>query len=232
MKSKICFVLLFLFIVNSSNAQQIKFDKYNLELVNTNYELLTIDGSRVLKLERDLIASPFDEKNIESSVDGPTFAKIIDMEMTNGVIEVKVLSKIMEKSPFAAARGFIGIGFRVDKQNHFDCIYLRPDNGRSEDQLRRNHTIQYFSYPGYNFNRLRREANGVYETYADIGLNEWINVRIEIQDKKVRLFLNNQKTPSFIVNEMFGETKSGNISLWVEVGTVGYFKDLKITKWD
>jgi hypothetical protein len=49
---------------------------------------------------------------------------------------------------------------------------------------------------------------------------------------KARLFLNNQKTPSFIVNEMFGETKSGNISLWVEVGTVGYFKDLKITKWD
>lgn len=232
MKSKIYFPLLFLFIINSSNAQQIKFDKYNLELVNTKYELLTIDGNRVLKLERDLIASPFDEKNIESSVDGPTFAKITDMEMTNGVIEVKVLSKIMEKSPFATARGFIGIGFRIDKQNHFDCIYLRPDNGRSEDQLRRNHTIQYFSYPGYNFNRLRREANGVYETYADIGLNEWINVRIEVQDKKARLFLNNQKTPSFIVNEMFGETKSGNIALWVEVGTVGYFKDLKITKWD
>jgi hypothetical protein len=42
--------------------------------------------------------------------------------------------------------------------------------------------------------------------------------------------LNNQKEPVLIVNEMLSNVKSGGIGLWVEVGTEGYFKDLKITK--
>lgn len=221
--------LLFLLTTKNSFAQNLKWNNYNLELVNTKSEILNIEGSSVLKLERDLLKSPFDINNIESTVDGPTFAKIIDIEMINGVIELKVLSKIIENSPFPNARGFVGVGFRVDEKNHFDAIYLRPSNGRVDDQLRRNHTVQYFSYPGYTFSRLRREANGVYETYADIGLDEWIDVKIEIQDKKAKLHLNNQQTPNFIVNDLFGTSKSGKVALWVEIGTIAFFKDLKIT---
>jgi len=210
-------------------AQQVKWQKHSFEMVNTKHELVDINGSNVLKLERDLISLPFDEKNIESTVDQPTFAKLIGTDIKNGIIQVKVMSKIMENSPFKDARGFIGIGFRIDSNNHFECIYLRPDNGRSEDQLRRNHTVQYFAYPGYTFSKLRKEANGIYETYADIGLNEWIDLKIEFQEKKATLYINNQQYPSFIVNKMLGNTISGSIGLWVEVGTVGYFKDLKIT---
>jgi hypothetical protein len=210
-------------------AQQVKWQKHSFEMVNTKHEIVDINGSNVLKLERDLISLPFDEKNIESTVDQPTFAKLIGTDFKNGIIQVKVMSKIMENSPFKDARGFIGIGFRIDSNNHFECIYLRPDNGRSEDQLRRNHTVQYFAYPGYTFSKLRKEANGIYETYADIGLNEWIDLKIEFQEKKATLYINNQQYPSFIVNKMLGNTISGSIGLWVEVGTVGYFKDLKIT---
>jgi hypothetical protein len=123
------------------------------------------------------------------------------------------------------------VAYRVDQENkNFDAIYLRPSNGRADDQLRRNHTIQYFSYPGNSFGRLRKEANGLYETYADIGLNEWIDVRIEFQDEKAVLYINNQKSPSFIVTKMLGTSKTGSIALWVEIGTIGYFKDLKVTK--
>lgn len=211
-----------------ANAQKIKFKNQTFELHNVKGEIVKIEGEDILKLERDLMSAPYD-KNNEASVDGPTFAKLTDIEMMNGVIEVKVLSKIIENSPFPDARGFIGVGFRVDEKDHFDAIYLRPSNGRADDQLRRNHTIQYFSYPGYTFSRLRREANGIYETYADIGLNEWIDVKVEIQDKKAKLYVNNQQTPSFIVNNMFGSLKTGNVALWVEIGTIGYFKDLKIT---
>jgi hypothetical protein len=210
-------------------AQQVKWQKHSFEMVNTKHELVDINGSNVLKLERDLISLPFDEKNIESTVDQPTFAKLIGADIQNGIIQVKVMSEIMENSSFKDARGFIGIGFRIDSNNHFECIYLRPANGRSEDQLRRNHTVQYFAYPGYTFSKLRKEANGIYETYADIGLNEWIDLKIEFQEKKATLYINNQQYPSFIVNKILGNTISGSIGLWVEVGTVGYFKDLKIT---
>nr|WP_315231423.1 hypothetical protein [uncultured Flavobacterium sp.] len=212
-------------------AQKFTWDKHEFEAVNTKAEILNMDGVQVLKVERDLIAFPFDEKNIDTSTDGPTYVKLTNVAMENGTIEVKMLSRIMENSPFPAARGFIGVAYRVDQENkNFDAIYLRPSNGRADDQLRRNHTIQYFSYPENTFGRLRKEANGLYETYADIGLNEWIDVRIEFQDEKAVLYINNQKSPSFIVTKMLGTSKTGSIALWVEIGTVGYFKDLKVTK--
>ncbi|MES2805625.1 MAG: hypothetical protein V4652_08680 [Bacteroidota bacterium] len=212
-------------------AQKFTWDKHEFEAVNTKAEIVNMDGVQVLKMERDLIAFPFDEKNIDTSTDGPTYVKLTNVAMENGTIEVKMLSRIMENSPFPAARGFIGVAYRVDPENkNFDAIYLRPSNGRADDQLRRNHTVQYFSYPENTFSRLRKEANGLYETYADIGLNEWIDVRIEFQDEKAVLYINNQKSPSFIVTKMLGTSKTGSIALWVEIGTIGYFKDLKVTK--
>jgi hypothetical protein len=215
-------------LFNIGYPQKVKWDNKVFELINTKHELVKINGKQVIKLERDLNRLPFDEKNLEATVDQPTFAKLVDTDIKNGIIEVKVMSKIMENSPFKEARGFIGVGFRIDSNNHFEGIYLRPANGRAEDQLRRNHTVQYFAYPGYTFSKLRKEANGVYETYADIGLNEWIDIKIEFLDKKAMLYINNQQYPSFIVNKMLGNTVSGSIGLWVEVGTVGYFKDLKV----
>jgi hypothetical protein len=210
-------------------AQKITWENEEFEAVNTKTEIVEMDGVNVLKVERDLVTSPFDEKNIDTSTDGPTYVKLTNVAIENGTIEVKMLSRIMENSPFPAARGFIGVAYRVDQENkNFDAIYLRPSNGRADDQLRRNHTVQYFSYPGNTFSRLRKEANGLYETYADIGLNEWIDVRIEFQDEKAVLYINNQKSPSFIVNKMLGTSKRGSIALWVEIGTVGYFKDLKV----
>jgi hypothetical protein len=212
-------------------AQKFTWENKEFEAVNTKVAIVNMDGVQVLKVERDLVASPFDEKNIDASTDGPTYVKLTNVAIENGTIEVKMLSRIIENSPFPAARGFIGVAYRVNPENkNFDAIYLRPSNGRADDQLRRNHTVQYFSYPDHKFNRLRKEANGLYETYAEIGLNEWIDVRIEFQDEKAVLYINKQKSPSFIVTKMLGTSKKGSIALWVEIGTIGYFKDLKVTK--
>ncbi len=163
--------------------------------------------------------------------DEPTFARIEGIDFKNGIIEVKVLSRLLKTAP-DYARGFIGVAFRIDAQNSkFEGIYLRPTNGRAEDQYRRNHSIQYFSYPNYKFDKLRKEAEGIYETYADMGLNEWITMRIEVKGRQAKLFLNNQKQPSLIVNDLkLGENVSGAIGLWVDIGTEGFFRDLNIRK--
>ncbi|MEY4012556.1 MAG: hypothetical protein RIT22_1680 [Bacteroidota bacterium] len=230
MKQKIL-LLAMLFTTIGALAQKITWNQMEMEAVNSKAKIIEMDGVPVLQVERDLVASPFDSSNIEASVDGPTYVKIVNLEMENGTIEVKVLSQIMENSPFPAARGFIGLGYRVSSDDKkFEGIYLRPSNGRADDQLRRNHSVQYFSYPGYTFSRLRKEANGVYETYADIGLNEWITMRIELEGEKASLYINNQKSPSFLVQKMLGTSKNGSVALWVEIGTIGYFKDLKVVK--
>jgi len=38
------------------------------------------------------------------------------------------------------------------------------------------------------------------------------------------------KYSTFIVDKMLGKNKKGGIGLYVDIGTIGYFKDLKVTK--
>lgn len=203
-------------------AQTIKLEKNNLEANKVYMSLEKLNGKDVLRVVKDSAVTEADQ---------PTLVRIKGVDFSNGTIEVKVLSRLLKNAP-EFARGFIGIAFHIDEQySKFEGIYLRPTNGRADDQLRRNHSIQYFSYPDYKFDRLRKEAEGVYESYADMGLNEWITMRIEVNEKKAKLFLNENKQPSLIVNDLkLGENISGAIGLWVETGTEGYFADLKVLK--
>jgi hypothetical protein len=212
-------------------GQEIVFQKQRFELNAVKAAVVQLNGEQVLKVERDLNAIPFDEKNLGATVDEPTYVKLKDVNLENGIIEVKMLSRIQDPSPFEAAQGFIGLAFRIAEQDSaYESIYIRPKVGRSENQFGRNHVVQYYAYPDYKFDRLRKESPGVYETYADVGLDEWITFRVELDGGKARLFINNQKYPSFIVEEMKGSTTTGSVALWVDIGTVGYFKDLKVTK--
>jgi len=163
------------------------------------------------------------------AVDEPTFVRIKGVDFTNGTIEVKVLSRLLKNAP-ESARGFIGVAFRINEHNtKYESIYIRPTNGRATDQVRRNHAIQYYSYPDYKFDRLRKEASERYESYADMGLDEWITMRIVVSGQTATLFLNNASQPSLIVNDLkHGPNASGGIGLWVEVGTEGYFRDLRV----
>jgi hypothetical protein len=192
----------------------------NFRPVNTFINIDAIEGKDTIRVTKDPKVTAVDEA---------TFAKLIDSDFKNGIIEVKVLSKLLEDAP-DFARGFIGIAFRIDESNSkFECIYIRPTNGRAEDQLRRIRSIQYFSYPDFKFDRLRKEASGVYESYADMGLNEWITIKIEVKDEKAKLYLDGQKHPGLIVNDLkHGANASGGVGLWVDVGTEGHFSDLSI----
>lgn len=223
--------LLFTLFASIAFGQNVSFNNNEFELKNVTGSVVRLNGEKVFKIERDLKALPFDVKNLVSTVDEPTYAKLKGVEFENGIIEVKVLSRVQKNTPFEASQGFIGIAFRVDKNDTaYESIYLRPKVGRSESQVARNHTVQYYSYPDYKFDRLRKESNGRYETYADIGLDEWIALRFEVKGSEVKLYINGQKHPSFIVSEMKGRTKSGSIALWVDIGTEGYFKNLKVYK--
>lgn len=186
-------------------------------------------GEQVLKVERDLLSLPFDAARLEETVDDRHYLKLRGFEFTDGVFEVKVLSRVQNPSPFPAAQGFIGLYFRAQPDDSaWESIYLRPNAGRSDIQAVRNHTVQYFAYPGFKFATLRKEAGGLYETWADVGLDEWITMRIRVDGEKAELYLNDARYPSFIVNRLKGTSKAGTIGLYVDIGTEGYFKDFKI----
>jgi pimeloyl-ACP methyl ester carboxylesterase len=227
----------FLFILSFSwlslHAQSLQFQGKEFEIVNTNASVVRINGKKALKIERDLDKLAFDANRLEATVDEPTFARLKGLELQNGIVEFKMLSRIQNPSPFARAQGFIGLAFRIAAGNEaFEAVYLRPRLGRSDNQLSRNHTIQYLSYPDYKFEKLRRpEHKGQYESQADVSLDEWITMRYEIKGNSVQLYVNDQKNATFVVREMLGQSRTGGIGLWVDIGTEGYFRDLKITKW-
>src|SRR5690606_4643826 len=102
-------------------------------------------------------------------------------------------------SPFAGSQGFIGVYFRAaEDDSAFDSIYLRPNAGRSDNQRVRNHTVQYFAYPDHKFDKLREMAPGLYETWADVGMDEWITLRVHVKGDTAKAFINDAKYPSFI----------------------------------
>ena len=92
--------------------------------------LVELNGEEVLKVERDLDALPFDVNNLVQTVDEATFVNVKDLDIQQGSIEVKLLSRIQTPSPFATAQGFIGLAFRINETNTaFESIYLRPNVG-------------------------------------------------------------------------------------------------------
>lgn len=216
-------------MIYGAQAQTHLFEGKEFEISHVKASVVQMNGEDVLRVERDLESLPFDYERMIETVDEPTFVKLSGLNLEIGIVEVKILSRLLPTAP-PFARGFIGLAYRINDDNSaYESIYIRPTNGRAEDQFRRNHSVQYYAYPDYKFDRLRAESKGEYETYSDIGLDEWITVRIEFSGKSAKLYLNDQKSPSFIVNEMLGSTATGSVGLWIDIGTEGFFKDLKIS---
>ncbi|HLP38464.1 family 16 glycoside hydrolase [Lacibacter sp.] len=212
--------------------QNLKFEKQTFELHNVTGEIIKFQGEQVLKIERDLNALPFDSTNIEATVDEPHYARLIGLDdFENGTIEVKMYSQLQNPAPYSGVAGFIGVYFRVKEDDSaFEGIYVRPKVGRATNQQHRNHAVQYISYPHYKFDTLRKIAPYKYEGSAPVALNEWITMRIEVNGETAEMFINDMKYSSFIVDKMLGNHKKGGIGLYVDIGTIGYFKDLKVTK--
>lgn len=127
------------------------------------------------------------------------------------------------------ARGFIGIAFRIQPDGKYEYIYLRPTNGRAEDQIRRNHSTQYSSYPDFDFARSRQEAPEKYESYVDLEPGVWTRYKIDVNGRNARLFVNGASQPCLIVDDLKLEPRAGGVALWVGPGTEGYFTNLTIT---
>ncbi|WP_188876160.1 family 16 glycoside hydrolase [Sphingobacterium alkalisoli] len=214
-------LFLFLFATESAYSQKINLDVSKLVPVNVYMEVDDLQGESIVRVVKDSTVKEADE---------PTFVRIKNANFKNGIIEVEVLSRLLSTAS-PTDRGFIGLAFRINDMNsNFESIYLRPTNGRAEDQVRRNHSIQYFSFPDYKYDRLRKENPEKYESYADMGLNEWIRMKIEIEGDQARLFLNEDKQPSLIVKDLKqGADTSGAVGLFVDVGTEGYFRNLRIS---
>jgi hypothetical protein len=162
------------------------------------------------------------------AMNATSFAVVKDATFLDGSIEVDLAGQPAAGAG-GGARGFIGIAFRLQGDGRYEYIYLRPTNGRADDQVRRNHSTQYSAHPDFDFAKARQEAPEKYESYVDLQPGVWTKYRIEIDGRTARLYVNGSEQPCLIVNDMKLEPKTGAVALWVGPGTEGYFSNLKIS---
>jgi hypothetical protein len=162
------------------------------------------------------------------TADDATIAILADSNFKDGVIEAEIAGAPRKDAP-QDMRGFVGIAFHVQPHgSRFECFFLRPTNARAQDQLRRNHSTQYISHPGFPWYRLREEAPGVYESYTDLVPGAWTPVKIVVSGKQAQLYVNGAEQPCLVVNDLkLGDTQ-GKIALWIGTGTEAYFSKVVV----
>jgi hypothetical protein len=131
---------------------------------------------------------------------------------------------------FEGARGFVGLAFRLQEDMvTYDTFYLRPTNGRADDQERRNHAVQYAAPPAWPWFRLRKEFPSRYEAYVDLLPNVWTKIKIEVRGERARLYVHDQEQPTLIVNDLkSGSQGKGYVALSIDRSTVAHFRNLTV----
>jgi len=187
------------------------------QLTPHNVKLESVDylGKRAVKITED-----------GQVANAEAYAIVKGTIFHNGTIEVE-LAGSPAAGASSAARGFIGIGFRL-QNGQYEYIYLRPTNGRADDQVRRNHSTQYSSHPSFSFADARKQAPEKYESYVDLEPGVWTRYRIVVEGTKARLYVHGASQPCLIVNDLKLGDSSGGVALWIGPGTEGYFAGLKV----
>src|SRR6266511_2836433 len=205
------------FVRDSAVAQA---KRYPLESVDDLRLHTVIAAPATFKGKRGLRITATPEA-ARREVESPMLAWIEGLDFSNGIIEAEIAGA-PASGALAGARGFVGIAFRLQIDNKtegtktYDAFYLRPTNGRAEDQERRNHAAQYISHPDWTWFRLRKETPSRYESYVDLVPGEWTKVRIEVRGDHARLFVRDAPQPTLIVNDVKpGASAKGGIALWL-----------------
>jgi len=190
----------------------------NLEPMGVRADRVTYRGRQAIRLlEAD-------------SGRGGGLALVKGLTLKDGVIDVDVAGL---RGPHAVPddRGFIGVAFHVaGEAQRYETIYLRPDNGRAADQVRRNHSTQYVAFPDFGFDRMRREWPERYESYVDLEYGAWTRMRIVVSGVTARLHVHDAPQPTLVVNDLKLGATGGGIGLWIGAGTEGYFSNLRVER--
>jgi hypothetical protein len=193
----------------------------------TKYDLKSMAEKNELELFNRQV-STFSENNknairfSKNANDG--VAWLTGVEFSDGIIELDIRGKdVFQQS-------FVGVAFHGTDNATFDAIYFRPFNFQSSDPVRKIHSVQYVSNPGFPWNLLREKYNAKYEKAVNPppNANEWFHVKIIIRSPQVKVFVNGNSEPCLEL-EKLNNRKTGKIGLMVGNNSDGDFAGMQIT---
>ncbi|MEM7307938.1 MAG: S41 family peptidase [Planctomycetota bacterium] len=163
--------------------------------------------------------------------EGECLALLNEVELADGSIEMELIGKPKPGAP-PYAKGFLGLAFRMRGEGEardYECVYLRPVNARVDDQVQRNHTVQYSSEPAYPWSRLRSEEPGRYESYVDVLPDAWNHMKVVVAGTEARLYVNRAAQPCLVVQGLKLGERSGRVAVWSHWTTQAYVRDVRVT---
>lgn len=167
----------------------------------------------------------------EHATDQEMWVEVAGTSFADGRIDVDVAGARREgyaTDNASAFKGFIGVSFRV-RGDTAERFYLRTENARLDDQVFRNRTTQYEAPPDAPWQVLRRDAPGMYESYADVEAGAWTHLTIDVSGRSAQLFVNGAAQPALVVTDLKHGSSRGAIALWTRISADAYFADLRIT---
>jgi hypothetical protein len=159
-----------------------------------------------------------------SEAQGNGIAWIEGTDFHEGTIELDIRGRDLLQ------RSFVGVAFHRRDDNHYEAVYLRPFNFRSDDPVRRQHAVQYIAFPDFDWPRLRKEFPEEFENPVDASIvpTDWVPVRVVVKGQTIQVYVGPPKTPALEVRKL-GKHDRGMVGLWVGNGSDGDFANVRMT---
>ncbi len=196
--------------VSYSAAQGQSLKLSDLDVSNRNASAYNKDGRAAIELD---------------AKDGDGLAVLKTEEFETGTIEIDLLG---ENNP---GKSFIGFAFNIQDDETYEGVYFRPFNFVAEEQIRKEHMVQYIFHPEYTWRKLRTEREGEFEAEIKNPPNPdgWFTAKIKITTDRVQVFMQNKSEPILDVPRLT-TIKSHKIGFWVGHGSLGRFDNLKLNR--
>ena len=165
-----------------------------------------------------------DEKAIAMNAqEGDGLGIIEGVSFIKGTIDIQIKG---ENNP---GKSFVGFAFNIQNDSTFEAVYFRPFNFVAEEAIRRAHMVQYINHPKNTWHHLRETRTGQFENEIVDPPNpdDWFQATIEVDENKVRVYVNGASKPSLEVDRLDSH-KSETIGVWTGFNSAGWFRDIKI----
>ncbi|MPR34762.1 hypothetical protein [Salmonirosea aquatica] len=206
-------------------VQAVSQNKMDSDEKITKNKKIKLDQHAVKLVNRQLDAQEKTEKGTLSldARDGDGMAVVQTVQMWEGTLQVELRG---ENKPGGS---FVGIAFNVKNDSTYEAVYFRPFNFKSDEKIRREHSIQYICHPDFGWSKLREQHEGVYERefLNPPSPDDWFSVNLTISPEKV--IVKETKSGQVLMEVgRLAKTTSGTIGLWVGNGSKGSFRNLSV----
>lgn len=183
------------------------------KVVHASAEAVAIDGKRAVRL----IAAGDSANGIVG------LALPVASRFATGTIDIDLKGKNLRQ------RSFLGVAFNVTDERHFEAVYFRPFNFRAEPPIHAR-SVQYIAWPGNTWEHLRKSAPGQFENTVNPvpDPDGWFHARIEVTAKQVKVFVNDAKEPSLVVDRLVSGGVPRPAGLFVD-SAEGLYANLELT---